>query len=105
MELTAPYGHAGQYASLTRHVQHYRYPRLDFLSYRAHNEVSDNLLWGSKQPNGRGVLIPLDRNIKALRIRNVSSIVRFLKTLTDDASRDMSHLVPESVPSGLPVED
>ena len=80
-------------------------PRLDFLSYRARNEVSDSLLWGSKQFNGRGVLTGLDPAVDGPNIRNVSSIVRFLKTLTDDAARDLTHLVPESVPSGLPVAD
>ncbi len=34
----------------------------------------------------------------------VAQIVEFLKALTDPAARDLSHLVPETVPSGLPVD-
>jgi cytochrome c peroxidase len=32
-------------------------------------------------------------------------IVAFLRSLTDPAARDLSRLVPASVPSGLPVQD
>jgi cytochrome c peroxidase len=35
----------------------------------------------------------------------VSDLIEFLKALTDPNSRDMRHLVPASVPSGLPVGD
>ena len=35
----------------------------------------------------------------------VADLVAFLECLTDPASVDMSHLVPERVPSGLLVED
>ena len=35
----------------------------------------------------------------------IEDLIAFLKTLTDPASRDMRHLVPASVPSGLPVGD
>ena len=31
-------------------------------------------------------------------------LVAFLRSLTDPAARDLSSLVPQSVPSGLPVE-
>jgi cytochrome c peroxidase len=35
----------------------------------------------------------------------VADLMAFLKSLTDPNSRDMRHLVPASVPSGLPVDD
>jgi cytochrome c peroxidase len=35
----------------------------------------------------------------------IADLIEFLKALTDPKSRDMSHLVPASVPSGLPVGD
>ena len=35
----------------------------------------------------------------------VADLIEFLKALTDPNSRDMRHLVPASVPSGLPVGD
>jgi len=33
----------------------------------------------------------------------VADLVAFLKSLTDPAARDLSGIVPTSVPSGLPV--
>jgi cytochrome c peroxidase len=35
----------------------------------------------------------------------IADLIAFLETLTDPASRDLRHLVPVSVPSGLPVGD
>lgn len=35
----------------------------------------------------------------------VADLIAFLGALTDPASRDLSHLIPETVPSGLPVPD
>ena len=37
--------------------------------------------------------------------REVRDLVAFLKSLTDPRSRDLTHEVPSSVPSGLAVED
>lgn len=35
----------------------------------------------------------------------ITDLVAFLETLTDPRSRDLEHLIPERVPSGLPVAD
>jgi len=35
----------------------------------------------------------------------VAQVLAFLDSLTDPASTDLGHLVPERVPSGLPVDD
>ena len=35
----------------------------------------------------------------------VADLLAFLGSLTDDASRNLSRVVPRQVPSGLPVED
>lgn len=45
-------------------------------------------------------LAPID-----LSDREVNDLLAFLESLTDPASRNLSHLVPQGVPSGLPVED
>ena len=44
-------------------------------------------------------------NGPALRDDEVADLVEFLKALTDPSSRDQSHLIPNAVPSGLPVVD
>jgi len=42
---------------------------------------------------------------RPLSDREVDDLVAFLHALTDPASRDLTHLIPAGVPSGLPVED
>jgi len=42
---------------------------------------------------------------KTLGDSEIRDLVAFLGSLTDPSSRDLSRLVPERVPSGLPVED
>jgi hypothetical protein len=34
----------------------------------------------------------------------VDKLVAYMGALTDDAARDLSYIIPESVPSGLPVD-
>jgi len=35
----------------------------------------------------------------------ISELVAFLKSLTDPSARDLTSLIPASVPSGLPVQE
>ena len=35
---------------------------------------------------------------------DVADLVQFLQALTDPAARELTHLVPEAVPSGLPLD-
>lgn len=37
--------------------------------------------------------------------QEISDLIAFLESLTDPSSRDLMHLVPDRVPSGLPVND
>ena len=52
------------------------------------------------------MLTSLDGRLKEplhLTDAQVADLVAFLKSLTDPAARDLSGIVPASVPSGLPV--
>lgn len=49
-------------------------------------------------------LDPVIKDMPTLTDREIAEIVEFLKSLTDPAARDLSQLVPESVPSGLTVD-
>ena len=42
---------------------------------------------------------------RSLSDDEVNDLLAFLETLTDPASRELDHLVPSDVPSGLPVAD
>jgi hypothetical protein len=52
------------------------------------------------------VLASLDFRLRTplqLTDTQIGELVAFLKSLTDPAARDLSGIVPASVPSGLPV--
>jgi cytochrome c peroxidase len=105
VELTGPYGHAGQFERLRDMVAHYRDVFLSHLTYDIHSNVSDPALVTSLVPNSREVLASVDQRLnRTLNFDfDVDAVVEFLKALTADSARDMRELVPDSVPSGLPV--
>ena len=107
VELTAPYFHNGSFPTLESVVKHY-------------NDVSTSLrtfdpstLPASLQASYHGdigtinaVLATLDSRLQSplhLTDAQIADLVAFLKSLTDPAARDLSGIVPASVPSGLPV--
>ncbi|HYT67498.1 MAG TPA: hypothetical protein VEL51_13810, partial [Vicinamibacterales bacterium] len=52
------------------------------------------------------VLASLDGRVRQplhLTDAQLADLVEFLKSLTDPAARDLSGIIPASVPSGLPV--
>ncbi len=105
IELTAPYGHAGQYATLESMVGHYRNAEQALLSYNILTNVSDVDLLPTLVDNQAQILTTLDRGLRDNRnFRfDADAIVAFLRALTADSANDMRELVPERVPSGLPL--
>lgn len=105
VELTAPYGHDGAIVGLRSFVDHYSQSDVKLRAYNA----------GQLEPALRGTLLPTAADILATRDPLLSVIVlppevvdditEFLKALTDPAARDLRHLVPARVPSGLPVDN
>jgi cytochrome c peroxidase len=107
VELTAPYFHDGTISTLEAAVRHY-------------SDISKSLrtfdpatLPAQFQSSYHGEPQTIDTLLRTLDFRlrtplnltetEVSELVAFLKSLTDPAARDLSGLVPASVPSGLPV--
>jgi len=109
VELTAPYGHAGQFATLRDHVVHYADPRRSLSTYDITEHVDDESLWPTVVDNLDAVLATLSGRLRDVRLRPddpaVDDIVAFMQALTDEDARDLEGLVPDSVPSGLPVAD
>lgn len=109
-ELTAPYGHAGQFASLRRHIEHYADPRASLGGYAIEDEVDDPGLWGMFVDNIEAVLADLSPRLRGVRLRTddeeaVDALLDFMEALTDADVTEMAGVVPDSVPSGLPVAD
>lgn len=134
VELTGPWGHDGAYDTLEAVVRHHLDPEGALESYQpAALPPIDGVLetvasgsrlertwlsaqrraaflrrdtWVQGNPTLRNELA--ERNELApieLTDTDVDDLVAFLKSLTDPSSRQLDHLVPASVPSGLPVED
>ncbi len=109
VELTAPYGHAGAYATLDAIVTHYRNPPQEIRDYdpsqlilpsRRYLDRFDLIVMGDP---GRVAAIAASNEARPARLdgRDRADLVAFLRSLTDPAARDLSSQVPASVPSGL----
>lgn len=104
VELTEPYGHAGQFETLFDFVDHY-----SDSADKLHNYDVSQI-----HPALRGTLLNNASEILATRspvLDGVSfsttvaaELTEFMLALTDEGARNINHLVPASVPSGLPVQ-
>ncbi|MDX1394479.1 MAG: cytochrome c peroxidase [Gemmatimonadota bacterium] len=104
VELTAPYGHAGQFAELLTIVEHY-----DGIDDRLHEydptqveaplqaTVLDN--FDDILANRDTILIPIE-----LDDGEAEKLTEFLRSMTDAAARDLTAIIPATVPSGLEVD-
>ncbi|MCA9716572.1 MAG: hypothetical protein H6713_27565 [Myxococcales bacterium] len=105
IELTAPYGHAGQFVELEDFVRHYLDPETSLNNYdptQIHPALQPSVL-----PTQEAVLRHLDPVLEnpTFKEQRVDEVMAFLAALTDPDSLDLSDSIPESVPSGLPVHD
>lgn len=127
--ITGPWGHAGAYDSLEAVIRHHLNPEAALAAYdpaRAALPPIDHAI-----DNWSYEVIP-DAQLAAYRARDdwvhrddrlrqaiaaanrlpprdlsdgeIADLLAFLDALTDPASRDLDHLIPDSVPSGLPVD-
>lgn len=104
VELTAPYGHAGQIVSLREFIAHYRDPAGTLASYNV-NQL-EPALRASRVNNDAQLLATLDGSVRFITLtpQNIDDLTDFLKSLTDPAARNMAAKVPSRVPSGLVVD-
>lgn len=106
VELTAPYGHVGQFATLRGFVEHYNDVKEQLLSYRISSNVEDRLLWPTLMDNFGDILLNRDRHLLPILLDEptIEDLVAFLHALTDDAARDLRSTIPARVPSGLTID-
>lgn len=110
--LTAPYGHSGAFATLEGVVRHHLDPVTSFerFSLRSvelpeHPRLSneDGFIMQDRRERRRilkaNVLKPV-----SLKDEEVGALVAFLESLTDTAAASGRLGVPDSVPSGLPID-
>jgi cytochrome c peroxidase len=127
--LTGPWGHAGTYDSLESVVRHHLDPPAALESYNVASAKLVSITHAIERRSLEAVtpeqLVDYQRrdfwvqhsaklrqsiasaNVlspSALGDSEVADVVAFLESLTDPASRDLDHLIPDRVPSGLPVD-
>jgi len=106
VELTAPYGHLGQFPTLESFVAHYNDAASRLREYDIAAHVPDRLLWPTLLNNVEEILANQDPVLFTLRFdeETHANLVAFLRALTDEAARDLGHTIPDRVPSGLPID-
>ncbi len=106
VELTGPYGHAGQFTELEDFVRHYLDPESSLLNWDS--SQIDPLLQPTILPTNDAVLrhvSPIITEQADFRENRVDEMMDFMAALTDPSSQQLLDTIPETVPSGLPVAE
>ena len=107
VELTAPYMHDGAYATLEAVVRHYNNADSALKAFDA-SELAPPLraAYHGDAATISKLSAALDGRLRrplGLTAEEQTQLVTFLKSLTDPSVRDLSSIIPTSVPSGLPI--
>ena len=76
------------------------------MPYDITSHVPERLLWPTALDNFDEILADQHPLLRGLRFdeETHANLVAFLRSLTDEAARNLAHTIPERVPSGLPVD-
>ena len=104
VELTAPYGHVGQFTTLRGFVEHYN--NVDSTLHAYDVTQVDPLLQLTLLDNYDDILVTRDTLLLPIRLEEetIDNLLEFLMALTDASARDLSTVTPSRVPSGLSVD-
>ncbi len=104
VELTGPYGHAGQFKKLKDFIGHYSQSDVQLRNYDP--TQIDRILFGTLLNNTNAVLAQRDTLLNGVVIPDstVARLTTYMNALTDARARDLRSLAPARVPSGLPVD-
>jgi cytochrome c peroxidase len=109
-ELEGPWMHNGAFANLEDAVRHHLDPAASLKAYD--DKQVEPELWGTYQSSEETqnmLLGTLDSRLAVEGARltdaEVADLMAFLSALTDPATLNQFYLIPDSLPSGLPVDD
>ncbi|HKT61009.1 MAG TPA: cytochrome c peroxidase [Gemmatimonadales bacterium] len=104
VELTGPWGHDGAFTDLRAFVDHYSESDVKLRAFTT--DALEPLLQGTLQPTQEAILTSRDTLLRGVVFPPgvIDEDTAFMTALTDPAARDLSHVVPARVPSGLPVD-
>lgn len=112
VELTGPYGHNGAYQTLRQIIEHHLNPAQS----RENWEISLAALPDITGLNKTDLIVvhdkremarynaKLDIESQSLQTDQINALVAFLKSLTGSTARSTADNAPDTVPSGLPVD-
>ena len=107
VELTPPYFHSGAYNTLEAVIWHHADPWRANILYEPNEHLprafQDQVLAYDFERQAHTV----SRRIGAgmpINAAEAADLAAFLRSLTDPAARDLSHITPSEVPSGLPLD-
>jgi len=105
VELTGPYGHDGAFIRLRDFVDHYSQSDIKLQNYDA-SQLQPALI-GTVLPTADDILATRDPLLQGVVFtpQQVDEVTEFMRALTDPGARNLRDLVPQSVPSGLRVDD
>ncbi|HSN98682.1 MAG TPA: cytochrome c peroxidase, partial [Candidatus Nanopelagicales bacterium] len=108
-ELEGPWMHNGAFAHLEDAVRHHLDPAASLAAYDD-SQVERELIgtYQSSQATIDLLLSTVDPELapeSPLTDAEVSDLMAFLSSLTDPRSLNLMHVIPNSLPSGLPVDD
>lgn len=109
VEVTGPYFHSGAYATLEAAVRHHLDPVQSLLEYDAQAQLPEGMEAAVMDDLEfiTDVLERVDPDLapdRTLADADVDALVAFLRALSDESIFDMDEVVPQWVPSGLPVD-
>jgi cytochrome c peroxidase len=104
VELTGPYGHAGQFPRLLDFVRHYSDADARLRGYD--QSQIERLLRGQFVLNTEDVIATRSGRLDDVLFTDTEAVLitKFLEALTDPRARDLRSSIPFRVPSGLPVQ-
>lgn len=107
--LTGPYMHNGAYVSLEDAVRHHLGAGEALITYDSTQLREDVRLTFDYNPLEMNLAVaqtidPLVSTKKELTDGEVAQLMAFLEALTSPSAIDLTHVIPDSVPSGLPVD-
>jgi cytochrome c peroxidase len=104
VELTGPYGHAGQFTKLRDFIDHYSDSGTKLVNYNT--QQLEPLLRNTVVNNFTEIMTTRSALMNNLVFSDsvTNDLTHFMFALTDPAARKLDALVPASVPSGLPVQ-
>ncbi len=105
--LTAPYFHSGAYPTLRDAVLHHANLPTSAASYDPATYLPSAFLSSTQPYNPVRQLHSVTPHLidsLPLTERDIDDLLAFMVALTDPQADDLNHLIPESVPSGLPLD-